>query len=209
VAARPEVTNSAPKSEKKTASVAEPQQTPEWLQSESILAWAAISPPLAGVDLRPYLFVTKDRRGYLGGLVASSHLEEIANQLVGPELVIRGVEPRLKSLKPEELEMLFELLRARIIQSDSFERKPDGILGIIALVKSHPPLQGRLVDLLESLPKDRLGAWATLGWAGVFTDATIQKRFATLLSTWEAHTENKALSGSAKQARLLQPKVIG
>src|SRR5271170_7467303 len=34
----------------------------EWISSEITRAWAKIQPPLAKLDLRPYLFVAKDRK---------------------------------------------------------------------------------------------------------------------------------------------------
>ena len=42
----------------------------EWLASEASMAWARVQPPLGGVDLRPYLFVTKDRKDYFGAVSA-------------------------------------------------------------------------------------------------------------------------------------------
>jgi hypothetical protein len=38
----------------------------EWKAAEAIRAWARLTPSLAEVDLRPYLFVTKDRKDYFG-----------------------------------------------------------------------------------------------------------------------------------------------
>ncbi len=38
----------------------------EWKSSESICDWASLSPNLLGIDLRPYLFVTKDKKDYFG-----------------------------------------------------------------------------------------------------------------------------------------------
>jgi hypothetical protein len=38
----------------------------EWLASPAIRAWAAVQPALGTDDLRPYLFVAKDRKDYFG-----------------------------------------------------------------------------------------------------------------------------------------------
>lgn len=38
-----------------------------WLGSEQVKSWATLKPKLADVDLRPYLFVAKDKKDYFGG----------------------------------------------------------------------------------------------------------------------------------------------
>ena len=39
-----------------------PPEAEEWDKSEWVKGWAAIDPPLAHVYLRPYVFVTRDKR---------------------------------------------------------------------------------------------------------------------------------------------------
>lgn len=51
--------------EKQTAEVLLPPDSAvltEWKSSETINDWARLPPKLSGLDLRPYLFVTKDKR---------------------------------------------------------------------------------------------------------------------------------------------------
>ena len=62
----------------------------EWLASPQIRAWAQIKPPLAGTDLRPYLFVTKDRKDYFGAASALGHLAGVVDKLFGPKLAVLG-----------------------------------------------------------------------------------------------------------------------
>src|SRR3546814_18195345 len=38
----------------------------EWKSLETVRDWAHLSPKLSGLDLRPYLFVTKDKKAYFG-----------------------------------------------------------------------------------------------------------------------------------------------
>lgn len=59
-----------------------PAEAVEWEKNEWAKGWAAIDPPLSGVDLRPYVFVTRDKRSSLGGLAAASHLEGLVEKLM-------------------------------------------------------------------------------------------------------------------------------
>lgn len=174
----------------------------EWLSSKSIRAWAAIKPFLAGVDLRPYLFVTKDRKDYFGAASVLGHLASVAEQLLGPKITVQNMEADLKRLAPPEAEQVFEAVRGRIIGGDVFDTEPPGIAGLVVLVRAHPTLQSSLLDFLESLPIDKLGPWAAKGWESALRDSAIQARFGRLLEMWATTARNpllKAAAGGVKQ----------
>jgi hypothetical protein len=65
------------------------------------------------------------------------------------------------------------------------------------LVKVHAALQSQLVDLLETLPTDHLGAWVVSGWDAVLKDQGSRERFHVLLQKWSAVTNNAMLKGAA------------
>lgn len=156
----------------------------EWFSSPSIKAWASVLPLLGGEDLRPYLFVAKDRKDYFGAASALGHLTTVVEQLFGGKFIVQGLEADLKRLAPLEAEQVFEAVRGRIIGGDSFDIEPAGAAGLAILVKAHPTLQGNLVDFLETLPRDRLGPWVCSGWEGVLKDADETQRFDSLLQAW-------------------------
>ncbi len=172
----------------------------EWLTLDSVRAWAAIDPKLASEDLRPYLFVTKDRRGYISGLSSLGHLEEVAKRLLGPPIGHPSTE-ELKRLAPSELKQLFGVLREKIAAQGKFDTEPDGMGGLKALVRAHSPLQGEMLDFLSGLPSEHLGAWAAGGWRDVFREGDAPARFQQLLTTWSEEAANKPLSTAAKVAR--------
>jgi hypothetical protein len=55
----------------------------EWKSSETISDWARLPPKLSGLDLRPYLFVTKDKKDYFGPVSVLGHLAEVVEKLFG------------------------------------------------------------------------------------------------------------------------------
>lgn len=174
----------------KTVSRREPEQLQssarldEWLSSPADLAWATVKPEISDEDLRPYLFVSKDRKDYFGPASVLGHLGVIVEQLFGPKLAVQGIESDLKRLAPAEAAQVFEAVRAKIVAGGRFNTVPDGVAGLVVLVKAHPDLQGALLDFLEGLPVDHLGPWVCAGWEGVIVEAETNLRFNGLLQSW-------------------------
>jgi len=156
----------------------------EWLSSPTIKAWAAVPIALGNEDLRPYLFVAKDRKDYFGAASVLGHLTTVVDQLFGGKFAVQVLEADLKRLAPPEAAQVFEAVRGRIVGGDSFETEPAGVAGLAVLVKAHPPLQGSLIDFIEALPRKQLGPWVCSGWEGVLKNQDSAQRFDQLLQTW-------------------------
>jgi hypothetical protein len=169
----------------------------EWKSSESIQAWARVQPPLSGVDLRPYLFVTKDKKDYFGPASVLGHLATVAEKLFGSKLSVQAHETELKQLAQPEADKVFEAVRGKIMGGDVFDTMPPGIDGLVVLVKAQPDLQGKLLDFLEALPASRCGPWVVGGWQGVIRDAENVGRLEQLLDGWSKVTNNVALKAAA------------
>jgi len=163
---------------------AESAQVTEWLSSQAIRAWAQIPPAIATFDLRPYLFVAKDRKDYFGATSILGQLASVAEKLLGPKFAVQALEKELHQLAVPEAAQVFEAVRGRIIGGDTFDTEPAGAAGLTVLVKAHPALQGNLLDFLEALPRGRLGTWACSGWEGVIKEPDMVQRFDQLLDTW-------------------------
>lgn len=156
----------------------------EWLSSPAVKAWAAVPSAIGGEDLRPYLFVAKDRKDYFGAASVLGHLVAVVEQLFGGKFAVQGLEGDLRRLALPEAAQVFEAVRGRIVGGDSFDTEPPGTAGLAVLVKAHPLLQGNLLDFLEALPRDRLGPWACSGWEGVLKDSEATQRFDRVLQAW-------------------------
>lgn len=171
----------------------------EWKSSDSIRAWAKLDPPLAILDLRPYLFVTKDRKDYFGAASVLGKLLDVVERLLGSKLSVQGFASELKQLSMAEAAQVFEELRGKIIGGDKFDTKPAGVEGITVLVRAHPFLQPNLVDLLEAIPADQCGGWPASGWEGTITEASVLSRFDKLLARW-AESKSSFLKATAVSA---------
>ncbi|MBN8816525.1 MAG: NTPase KAP [Sphingomonas sp.] len=179
---------------------ADSEQVIEWRGSEAIRDWAKLTPGLAGVDLRPYLFVAKDRKDYFGATSALGRLTAVVDKLLGPKILVQGLEPELKQLAPAEAGQVFEALRSRIMGSDAFDTAPAGIDGVGVLVRAHPTLQGNLVDMLEALPAARCGPWPAQGWTGVIVSTEAKTRFDALVKVWSQLDGKSGLKTTATAA---------
>lgn len=177
----------------------------EWKATEAMCSWARVQPAIGSLDLRPYLFVTRDKKDFFGPISTLGHLSAVADKLFGPRLVVLGYLEELKQLKSPEADKVFEAIRSRIVGADTFDLAPEGIAGLKVLVQAQPLLQARLVDFLEGLPKSRCGAWVVSGWQGVITEGTCTTRFEALLDSWSKAPSSQELRAAA-QAVAKQPK---
>jgi hypothetical protein len=189
-----------PKAAGAAAAIAESAILIEWKSSQSIVAWARVQPPVAEIDLRPYLFVTKDKKDYFGPASVLGHLAVVAEKLLGPKLAVQTLESELKQLAQPEAERLFEAVRTKIMSGDIFDTQPAGIEGMVVLVKAQPSLQGRLLDFLNALPSSRCGPWVVGGWQSVFKETDALARLDRLLDGWSKISNNQMLKLAAEAA---------
>jgi predicted KAP-like P-loop ATPase len=190
----------------KMAPAPESAQLTEWRSSAAIQAWADVQPRIGEVDLRPYLFVAKDRKDYFGAASILGHLAGVIESLLGPKLAVQALDSKLKQLAFPEAGEVFEGVRGRIVGADAFDTEPAGAAGLAVLVRSHPGLQGNLLDFLEGLPSDRVGPWVCSGWDGALKDTESKERFQKLLIGW-SEGGGTLLKASA-QAILKTPKLV-
>lgn len=172
----------------------------EWKSSDTMCNWARLSPKLAGIDLRPYLFVTKDKKDYFGPVSVLGHLAGVVEKLFGGRMTVQSHEAELKQLVQPEAEKVFEAVRTKIMSTGTFDTKPAGVDGLVVLVKAQPGLQSRLMDFLEALPSSKCGPWAVSGWQGVIKDTDCSSRLTKLLGDWSKVTNNAPLKASAEAA---------
>jgi predicted KAP-like P-loop ATPase len=174
------------------------KESDEWAKSEWITTWAKCDPALADVDLRPYIFVTRDKRSYFGGAAGTNHLDPIVDALLGKELAVKSIEPQLSKLTPLEAEQVFDAVQSRITQADDYSIRP---AGLIALTRAKPTLQRKLFMFLRDIPPPKVHGWVTTGFDNVFTDAAVKAEFATTIEKWAQGGQSPKLSAAVKAKR--------
>jgi predicted KAP-like P-loop ATPase len=169
----------------------------EWKSSQTIKDWARVIPFLGEIDLRPYLFVTKDKKDYFGPVSVLGNLAAVVEKLFGGKMSVQAYETELKLLVQPEADKVFEAVRTKIMSSGSFVTMPSGVDGLIILVKAQPGLQGKLLDFLEGLPTSKCGPWVVHGWQEAIKDAGCITRLKDLLNVWSKVTNNPGLKAAA------------
>ncbi|MGJ8671037.1 MAG: Qat anti-phage system ATPase QatA [Oceanococcus sp.] len=193
-------------STKKSAKV-EPSSEEDPLVSEWVRRWAAMSPAFTGQDLRPYLFVSRDRKALFTSGSTLSLKEDWIEKLCGSTLGARAAAVEVAKLTPGETEQIFDVVAARVRSSTELMKKPAGVDGLVELCKISAALQVPTVRLLSELPAGKLGPWAAAGWDATLTDPGAKTEFKKLKQDWAKLDDNKPLQLAAAGA--LRPKSGG
>lgn len=165
----------------------------EWKTRPDVMRWAAVKPDLGAVSLKPYLFVIKDRKNYLGSAAPlPPKLAALLEKLLGGDMSAKGALADVKGLNLAEAVLLFDALRKKVREVSNFDVRPPAMPGVAVLVEAHPSLQGRYVDILEALPPDRVGLWVASGHA-VVTEVAPKARIEALREKWRKATKNQLL----------------
>ena len=176
---------------------------PDWPNLEWAKQWAAIEPPLAEHDLRPYVFVTRDRRSVFGAVASLGKLDELVVKLQGSSLQVKQASAEVARLQAPEVEQVFDALRAKVRDAEDLVEEPAGARGLAEISRHHPFLQGALLAFLKDLPVSKLGPWVVIGWTGTFAETDVKAEFDSLLSEWAQQDENKPLKAAAAGATKL------
>lgn len=201
-AQREQVAESAAGGREKAKAAEPPELDAElqkWLERDWLKRWLRIEPALGDTDLRPYIFVARDKR-MLGGAIEVGGLDSLIEKLLGAGMALRMVEPEVKTLTPGDAATVFAGLRERVLGADNLSAQPPGFEGIGIVAKHHPALQRELLALISGLNVKSLGIWIVRGWNEVFTDASALDQLKTVLNGWASQGENTLLKRAAGQA---------
>lgn len=176
---------------------------PDWPNLEWAKQWAAIDPPLAENDLRPYVFVTRDRRSVFGAVTSLGELDELVAKLQGSPLQVKQAAVEIARLQSIEAEQVFDALRARVRDTEDLTQEPVGVRGLAEVARQHPFLQRSLLSFVQDLPVSKLGPWVVSGWASAFSETDVASDFATTLKGWADQDDKKQLKAAAAAAMKL------
>ncbi len=171
----------------------------KWLERDWLKRWLRIEPALAGLDLRPYVFVARDKR-MLAGSPELGGLEGLIAKLCGSEMAVRSVEPEVKALPPSDAEQVFGALRERVLRQGSFAAQPPGFHGMSIVAKHHPRFQTEVLGILGGIEVRTLGVWVVTGWNEILTEQAAKDQLRTLMTQWATQDEKAVLKKAAGQA---------
>ena len=171
----------------------------KWLEREWLQRWARIKPTIGVEDLRPYVFVARDKRLLAGG-AEHGGFEGLIEKLSGGEIAMRTAEPDVRALPPADAELVFNALKDQVLRQGSFTTPPPGFLGLGIVAKHHIRFQADLLGLVRGIDPAQLGVWVIKGWNEILTDPSAKARFQELLNGWAAQDLNSLLKRAAGAA---------
>jgi len=159
--------------------------------------WMLLQPELGETDLRPYLFISRDRKALSFTAAALPQMEVWVGKLCGNSLTAKSVIGEITKLPPAEVERVFNVVLEKVKSAKDYGQRPEGIYGLIELAKLNPTYQQSIVSLLRGLPVGKLGPWVATGWSDVFTDQATKSDFEQLCSEWASQGDNSGLKTAA------------
>jgi predicted KAP-like P-loop ATPase len=195
-------TKKAKETEQQRVSKAEENSSSDlvkWLERAWLKRWLSIDPALAGEDLRPYVFVARDKR-LLTGTAMLGDLEALITKLCGPQLIVRSAEPEVKALTAGEADTVFNALRERVVGAGNFNNPPPGFDGLGIVAKHHPRFQSEVVALIDGIEPSRLGVWVVRGWNEIITEQQAREQLIVVIERWANQDTNKFLKNAATSA---------
>lgn len=145
--------------------------------SKALAEWNAVLPDISEKDLRPYLFISREKNNWESSLLKSN---EIIRKLLpilkdGNTMAIASIKNELLALSVEDRNYLFSTLSEEFRTADSYTSKPPAVLGLQELTKIFPELQPNMLILINSIPPKEIGTWAVSGWQQIFTEDNLQQ----------------------------------
>ena len=158
----------------------------DWAGDAWLRNWARLDPDklLSTVDLRPYVFATRDRKSAFGRASSNALLDRILSSVGSGALGATQVDGDIRALDETGANLLFNTLKDQILAVDQLSASPPHFAGLCALVRHHPRFQGRLLDFLGELPADELGSWAAAGWSPQAFQDGPKTRARDMLRSW-------------------------
>ena len=162
--------------------------------------WLAVEPKLAGIDLAPYFFLSRDRVSDGG---ASSHLppglQILVTELESETASIR--ETAIDKVKEKSAEEQLMLLEASAVRLKGLPDKQPMMKSMIEVAASQPPLVSVVVAALALIPYSQVTPDIPLVVARHFAGAGTKSPATDLLATWEEQSASPTLSKAALMAR--------
>jgi predicted KAP-like P-loop ATPase len=171
----------------------------EW-NKEAVITWGKIDPPLGEIDLRPYIYISREKDiGFVG---LREDLEQTFKRLSdATELTLPRMEADLKLLAREDAKKIFSALVYKINSSSDLRIKPREFDGLCFLCKNQADLQDSLATWLSGLPVSAIGNWVLVGIKAILSKDTAIEAYNSLCDKWRTQTDNLSLKRAADQLK--------
>jgi predicted KAP-like P-loop ATPase len=179
-----------------------------WDPDDWARGWAKLDPTLASEDLRPYLFITRDKKAFIAGVDAVGNLQELIEALMGDEMAVALRENDVQKLSEPEAQKVVQLIEAKVIESGELKKQPKGIVGLRQLVRHQPVTRRRVLHLLEAFDADKLGGWASNLLDELTKYGELTSECGQLRDRWREHGTKQLKAMITAQEKTAQKSVL-
>lgn len=175
-----------------------------WLNQPWTDDWLRMEPQLAGIDLRPYFFFSRDVLSSSLGIEGnrmSQTAQEILTALLNESQAVRdNALKRLESLSLSDVASLFENLSQRAQQEEEFGKNNQSFQRLFDLSKIRKDIRGEFIIFLHRLSESAVHAVVVLQLLGLYEGNQVEPAAVELLQKWEG-------SGNRELARISKTRL--
>lgn len=161
-----------------------------WLSQPWTDDWLQMEPQLAGIDLRPYFFFSRDLLSTSLGIETnrmSQTAQEILTALLNESQAVRdNALKKLENLSLSDIASLFENLSQRAQQEEDYGKNNQSFQRLFDLTKARKEIRGEFILFLNRLPESAIHAVVVLQLLGLYeNNQQIESAVIELLQKWE------------------------
>ena len=187
----------SPKNTSPKSASATPEKPPKlegefqlWLSQPWTDDWLQMEPRLAGIDLRPYFFFSRDLLSTSLGIETnrmSQTAQEILTALLNESQAVRdNALKKLENLSLSDIASLFENLSQRAQQEEDYGKNNQSFQRLFDLTKARKEIRGEFILFLNRLPELAIHAVVVLQLLGLYeNNQQIEPAVIELLQKWE------------------------
>lgn len=151
----------------------------------AMVGWNHLEPSLKTEDLRPYIFISKEK-------AISFDKENLLSQTVVTMLKRLGTgslsernaaEKDLQHISQQDANLIFEKLIENCKKMEKMTSQPNEVKGLYRVIKVFPNLEIRFLEFLATRPASSLGPWAVS--ESSFVTLPARERYNELLEIWK------------------------
>lgn len=173
-----------------------------WLSQPWTDDWLQMEPWLAGVDLRPYFFFSRDLLSTSLGIETnrmSQTAQEILTALLNESQAVRdNALKRLENLSLSDIASLFENLSQRAQQEEDYGKNNQSFQRLFDLTKTRKEIRGEFILFLNRLPESAIHPAVVLQLLGLYENNEIEPAVVEILQKWQGSSNNRELAKMSK-----------
>ncbi|WP_236979701.1 KAP family P-loop NTPase fold protein [Membranihabitans maritimus] len=173
-----------------------------YIQDSWIKDWLSSEPPLAGVNLQPYFYFSRDKLSSSGIKLQrmSSQAQEVFRKLLNDAESVKNVALReAASISPGDASAIFESLSEKIKHDGIQKSDSSPLKRLVDFCEVRKELISQFLGMVEKLPHQSLPISAVTWISTLTSDSEHEQVGDKILGRWSESTANRNLAKIAKR----------